>query len=75
MKTSTLLKLTCVIITIAALFSSNMFEVFGYALLITITGCSGLICQTLEAKPAANPPAANPPAATDYTKQNYDAKG
>ena len=70
MKTSTLLKLTCVLITIAALFSSNMFEVFGYALLITITGCSGLICQTLEAKPVVRQPAA-----TDYTKQNYDAKG
>jgi len=70
MKTSTLLKLTCVLITIAALFSSNMFEVFGYALLIAITGCSGLICQTLEAKPVVSQPAA-----TDYTKQNYDSKG
>jgi len=69
MKTSTLLKLTCVLITIAALFSSTMFEVFGYALLIAITGCSGLICQTLEAKPGSQT------AATDYTKQNYDAKG
>ena len=70
MKNSTLLKLNCVIITIAALFSSSMFEVFGYALLIVITGCSGLICQTLEDKPVVNQPAA-----TDYTKQNYDAKG
>jgi len=70
MKTSTLLKLTCVLITIAALFSSNMAEVFGYALLITITGCSGLICQTLETKPVVSPPAV-----TDYTKQNYDTKG
>jgi hypothetical protein len=70
MKTSTLLKLTCLIITVAALFSSTMFEVFGYALLIAITGCSGLICQTLEAKTVAAKPAA-----TDYTKQNYDAKG
>ena len=70
MKTSTLLKLTCVLITIAALFSSNMFEVFGYALLIAITGCSGLICETIEDKAAVNQPAA-----TDYSKQNYDAKG
>jgi len=69
MKTSTLLKLTAVLITVTALFSSTMFEVFGYALLIAITGCSGLICQTLEAKTAAKT------AATDYTKQNYDAKG
>jgi len=70
MKTSTLLKLTAVLITVAALFSTTMFEVFGYSLLITITGCSGLICQTLEEKVVANPPAA-----TDYSKQNYDAKG
>jgi len=70
MKNSTLLKLICLLITIVALFSSNMAEVFGYALLIAITGCSGLICQTLEAKPVVNQPAA-----TDYTKQNYDAKG
>jgi len=69
MKTSTLLKLTCVLITIAALFSSTMFEVFGYALLIAITGCSGLICQTLEDKTVTK----SPP--NDYTKQNYDAKG
>ena len=70
MKTSTLLKLTAVLITVAALFSSTMFEVFGYALLIAITGCSGLICQALEDKAVVNPPAT-----TDYTKQNYDAKG
>ena len=70
MKNSTLLKLICLLITIVALFSSNMAEVFGYALLIAITGCSGLICQTLEDKVVVNPPAA-----TDYTKQNYDAKG
>ena len=72
MKTSTVLKLTCVLITIAALFSSTMFEVFGYALLIAITGCSGLICQTLE----DNRQPSQPPApAKDYIKQNYDAKG
>ena len=70
MKISTLLKLTCVLITIAALFSSNMFEVFGYALLIAITGCSGLICETIEDKPAVKQPAVK-----GYAKQNYDAKG
>ena len=70
MKTSTVLKLSAVLITVTSLFSNNIFEVFGYALLIAITGCSGLICQALEDKPAVNPPAA-----TDYTKQNYDAKG
>jgi len=48
MKTSTVLNLTCVVITFAATFSSSMFEVFAYAVLIAITGCSGLICQTLE---------------------------
>jgi len=74
MKTSTLLKLTCVLITIAALFSSNMFEVFGYSLLIAMSGCSGLICQTLEDTLEEKKVAAKP-AATDYIKQNYDAKG
>jgi len=70
MKTSTLLKLTAVLITVTALFSSTMFEVFGYALLITITGCSGLICQTLEAKAPTKPVEPR-----DYSKQNYDAQG
>jgi len=71
MKTSTLLKLTAVLITVTALFSSTMFEVFGYALLIAITGCSGLICETIEDKAVA----ATKPAVKGYAKQNYDAKG
>jgi hypothetical protein len=48
MRTSILLKVIAVLITVAALFSSTMIEVFAYAVLIAITGCSGLICQTLE---------------------------
>ena len=72
MKTSTVLKLSAVLITVTSLFSNNIFEVFGYALLIAITGCSGLICQTLE----DNRQPSQPPApAKDYIKQNYDAKG
>ena len=48
MRASILLKVIAVLITVAALFSSTMIEVFTYAVLIAITGCSGLICQTLE---------------------------
>lgn len=70
MKTSTLLKLTAVLITVTALFSSTMFEVFGYALLIAITGCSGLICQTLEDNRQPKQPAAK-----DHTKEIYYSHG
>ena len=72
MKTSTVLKLSAVLITVTALFSNNIFEVFGYALLIAITGCSGLICQALEDNRQPSQP---PTPAKDYIKQNYDAKG